>query len=252
VRVTNLAIAPIAFACFLGSALLGMWAHRVLPEHHVKDESKDLLKLGLGIIGTSAGLVLGLLVAGASGSYNVQRANVTEMATKLALLDRVLAHYGPGSHDARQVLRTTAISVRDQMWPANGAGNSQLRPVFAGEDVFDRIEELAPRTQEQRSVKDIALRLALDLGELRWQIYEQLTSSISIPLLVMLVFWFSVTFCGFGIVSPSNPTTVTAMALCAVSISGAIFLMLEMYSPFQGLVRISSAPIEQAVAILGR
>jgi hypothetical protein len=249
---SNVAIAFIVFCSLFGAAVLGMRLHSALPEHHLKDESKDLLKLALGIIGTMSGLVLGLLVASASGAYNAQRSNVIDWAAKIALLDRVLAHFGPESDPARESLRDASSQIIGLMWP-----NDRERPASgesrnAADVLFERLEALNPKTDEQKSIKTMALGLALDLGKLRWQMYEQLSSTISVPLLVLLVLWFSTIFMGFGVLSTRNATTLVAMALCAVSITAAVYLMLEMYAPFQGLLQISNAPIKAAFAQLGK
>ncbi|MBV8284286.1 MAG: hypothetical protein JO175_06525, partial [Candidatus Eremiobacteraeota bacterium] len=119
------------------------------------------------------------------------------------------------------------------------------------EALFDQLEALAPKNAEQTSLKGIAISMALDLGRTRWLIYEQLASSISMPLLIMLIFWFCVTFCGIGLFAPRNATTLVGLALCAVAITGAIFLMLEMYSPFEGLIQIPSTPLQDTISRLG-
>src|SRR5262245_40356541 len=49
--------------CIFGGALVGFGVRTFLPDHHLGSESKDLVKLGTGLIGTMAALVLGLMVA---------------------------------------------------------------------------------------------------------------------------------------------------------------------------------------------
>jgi FtsH-binding integral membrane protein len=93
--------------------------------------------------------------------------------------------------------------------------------------------------------------MAIDLGKLRWLMFEQGSTSISLPLLWMLVFWLVIVFTSFGLFAPSNPTVIATLFLCALSVSGAIFLILEMYTPFEGLMQISSAPLRNALAHLG-
>jgi hypothetical protein len=77
-------------------------------------------------------------------------------------------------------------------------------------------------------------------------------SSISTPLLVMLVFWLAIIFTSFGLFAPRNATVLTTLLLCAMAVAAAIFLILEMYSPFKGLIQISSAPLRSALPQLGK
>src|SRR5262245_40352432 len=118
---SSLTIAAVMFGCVLLSTLFGAWAARRLPEHHLTGESKDVIKLGLGIIATLTALVLGLLVAATKATYDTQSGIVKDMAAQLALLDRVLARYGPGAQDARAQLREVTQVVLHQVWPADTA-----------------------------------------------------------------------------------------------------------------------------------
>jgi hypothetical protein len=94
--------------------------------------------------------------------------------------------------------------------------------------------------------------MAIDLGKTRWVMFEQGSSSISTPLLAMLVFWLATIFSSFGLFAPRNATVMVALFLCALAVATAIFLILEMYSPFQRLIQISSAPVRSALAHLGK
>jgi hypothetical protein len=244
--------ALVSFACLFGSAFVGMSLARALPKHHLDDDSKKAIERGLGIIGTVAGLVLGLLVASATGAYNAQRGYVIQMSADIALLDRALAHYGPEATPLRATLRDDAQHLLVEVWKPPGTPQSESMPGNRrNEALFDQLEELTPKTALQTSVKGIAINLALDLGRTRWLIYEGLASSVSLPLLAMLVFWFCVTFCGIGIFAPRNGTTLVGLALCAIAISGAIYLILAMYSPFQGLIQIPSAALQDTITRLG-
>jgi hypothetical protein len=250
---SSIAIGLLAFACLFGGAFLGMHLRNSLPGHHLNDDSRHLLEIGLGIVGTMAGLVLGLLVASATGSYNAQRNEVLEVSSKVVLLDRILEHYGPASSAPRDALRVAVQQMLNRVWPQANSSEAQMNPLAVrGEVVLDEIEDLAPKTDRQRSLKPEAVGLAINLAQVRWLMFEQTGSSISVPLLVLLIFWFTITFVGFGLFSPSNTTVIVALALCALAVSGAIFVTIEMYTPFQGLVKLSSAPLRDALAQLGR
>ncbi len=245
-------IASIAFACLFGAALLGMRLRVALPEHHMNDDSRHLLQTGLGIIGTMAGLVLGLLVASATSSYNAQRAEIDDVSSKVVLLDRVLAHYGPQAGAPRRVLRQTVQRALVAIWPQESSSGPQLTPLTGAEALLDEVGGLSPKSDLQSTLKPDAMGLVMNLAQTRWLMYEQADTSVSVPLLVLLIFWFTITFIGFGLFAPWNATTVVALALCALAVSGAVMVMLEMYAPFAGFMQISDAPLREALAHLGR
>jgi hypothetical protein len=245
-------VGSIVFACLFGAALLGMRLRSALPEHHMSDDSRHLLQTGLGIIGTMAGLVLGLLVASATGSYNAQRNEVDDVSSKVVLLDRVLTHYGPEAGAPRRVLRETVQHALNTIWPQERSSGPGVRPSAGAEVLLDEIGGLSPKNDLQNALKPQAMALLMNLAQTRWLMYEQADTSVSVPLLVLLIFWFMITFIGFGLFAPWNGTTIVALALCAMAVSGAVIVMLEMYTPFQGFMQISSAPIREALAHLGR
>ena len=120
-------ISLIVLACVFGGALLGIFLHAILPQNHLSSESKDIVKLGMGLVGTMAALVLGLLVASAKGSYDTQAGELTQLAANVTLLDRVLAHYGPETKEIRDQLRNTVIRIVNQIWPKAATALPQRR-----------------------------------------------------------------------------------------------------------------------------
>lgn len=246
------AISAIVFVCLFGSAFIGMRLRSLIPEHYLSDDAKHVLEASLGIIGTMAGLVLGLLVASAFGSYNAQRNELIDLSSKAVSLDRVLAHYGPQARAPRVLLRVDVQQMLESVWPAGPSHLSELAPAEGREALFDAIEKLNPTDDAQRSIKGEAVGLVITLGEMRWLMFEQLTVGFSIPMMVVLVFWFMVTFAALGMLSRPSPIPVIALGLCAIAVSAAIFLIQEMYTPFQGALQLSSAPLGEALAHLGR
>jgi len=88
-----------------------------LPEDHLSAETKDAVKVGMGLVATMAALVLGLLVASTKGAYDTQKGEVTQMAAKIVFLDRVLANYGSESAESRDLLRRSVGSAINHIWP---------------------------------------------------------------------------------------------------------------------------------------
>jgi Protein of unknown function (DUF4239) len=248
-----IAVRFIVLACVFGGALFGMFLRGVLPENHLSADSKDTVRLGIGLLGTMTALVLGLLVASAKSFYDTQSSELTEMSAKAVLLDRVLAHYGPETKEVRDLLHSAVAHTLEMLWPKDRRQHPQMEPTAAGGEIlYDKIQELSPKDDAQRSLQAQALNMAIDLGKMRWLMFAQGGSSVSMPLLATLVFWLAIIFSSFGLFAPSNPTVIATLFLCALSVSGAIFLILEMYTPFEGLMQISSAPLRSALAHLGQ
>jgi hypothetical protein len=248
----SVTITLIAFACVAGGALIGLLLSAVLPSRHLSSDSKDTVKLGMGLIGTRTAILLGLLIASAKSFYDTQNTELTEMSAKVILLDRILAHCGPETKEARDLLHSAVSRVLDGMWPQGRPENSGLASAPGAEIVYDKIQELSPTNEAPRSLKNQALSIAIDLAKTRWLMLQQAHSSVSPPLLVVLVFWLALIFCSFGLLAPRTPIVVATLCLCALSVSAAIFLVMDMYDPFRGVVRVSSAPLRTALAHLGK
>jgi hypothetical protein len=248
-------IAVIVFICVLGGAVAGMLLHGRLPTHHRDGDAKDVIKLVMGLIATIAALVLSLLIASAHSAYDTQESEVRELAVHMTLLDRLLANYGPETADARAALKEVVKADVTRIWPAEGAGSAKLPPDQAqhrGEDVFGMIAKLSPRTDEQRFSQARAMQLLTDMATTRRLMAEQAGGSLSWPFFVVLVFWLVMLFVGFGLFARFNATVLAAHFVGALSVAGAIFLILEMNRPYSGLMQISSAPIHRALEQLGR
>jgi hypothetical protein len=254
-RIVNpTAISWVVFACVFGGVALGMLLGKLLPEHHLSSDSKDVIKLGMALIGTMAALLLGLLIASAKGSYDAQSGEITEMSANIIQLDRILARYGSETKEARDALRHIVLSV-DRNWPGGASRSEKLDSSVTragGASFYEKIQELAPHNDFQRSLQGQALQIAFELGRTRALLLEQAGSSIPWPFLVIVVFWLAVIFTSFGMLAPSNATVIATLLVCALSVSGAIFLILELDQPFAGLMQISDTPLRNALAIIGQ
>jgi hypothetical protein len=248
-----MSIGWIVLACVFGGALLGMALRLILPEHHLSAESKDVIKLGMGLTAMMSALVLALLTNSAKSSYDAQRNEVTQLSANIILLDRVLAHYGPEAKEARDLVKLSAAGMTDRIWPENRSGLAQLAPNTAvAEGFFDKIQELSPQNEVQRSLQAQAIKTSIDIGQARLLLLEQGGRSIPMPFLALLVFWLTIIFLSFGLFAPPNATVIVTLFLCALSVSGAIFLIMELDRPFGGLIQISAAPLRDAIVHLGK
>src|SRR5262249_53748453 len=115
-----------------------------------------------------------------------------------------------------------------------------------------QIAELSPQNDAQRVLKARALDIMSDVTQTRLRLFTQQDSSLPLPFLVVLVFWLSILFAGYGLLAPRNATVVTVLVICTLSVSGAIFLMLELSTPFAGIMRVSGTPLRDALTMIGQ
>ena len=245
--------ALIVFGFLVAAVLFGRLIHRLLPQEHLSADSRDVIKLAIGLVATMSALVLGLLVSSAKGSYDTERSEVIQMAAKVAFVDRLLAAYGPEAAEARLRFHDAVKEAVKQMWPEEARRPAQLAPnAQAGTVVYGVIQALSPHDDAQRKLKEQAVSVGIDIGQLRSLLVAQSVPSISTPMLIILVLWLAIIFLGFSTLAPPNLTTILALTVSAVAVSGAIFLILELDQPFGGVIRISSEPMLNALHQLGK
>jgi len=246
----------IAYGFIFGGMLLGMFLRGVLPEHHLSDESRDVMKVGTGMIATLAAVVLGLLIASAKGNFDTISSGLTQTGSKIILLDRVMARYGPETKEARDHLRRGVASSIERHWPKERTGQtekkaSDSRALF--ETLQDKLRQLSPQNDDQRWLQSRALQVCGDIAESRWLLVEQRgQSSLPMPFFAILVSWLVIIFFIFGLLSPRNATVIVVLLVCAFSTAGSLYLLQELDRPYDGLIAISSAPLRNALAHLGQ
>jgi len=248
----SIATSSIVFACVFGGALLGMFLRKLLPQHHLSDDSKSIVMIAMGLVATMTALVLGLLISSAKNSFDTLNSEITATSSKIILLDRTLALYGPETKEARDLLHSTVAAVLDRMESKRSANPGEmLASTRQVESVYDKIQGLLPKDDRQRSFQADALSILKEIRQTRVLIYEQQSTSISMPMLIILVSWLTVLFISFGLYAPTNGTVVTSLLVSALSVSCAILLILELYRPYRGLIKVSSAPLRAALMQLG-
>jgi len=247
-------ITGIVFAIIMAGVFAGVYFARRLPEHHVTSDSRDLIKLGMAMIATLSALVLGVLIGTTKGIYDTQSEEVRQLASKLLLLDRLLSLYGPETEAMRHLLQDAGADTLERLWPEATEGRADLtpeelaRPLHA---VYDQLAALSPRSEAQRFAQSSALSVLTQVIETRFQLFVH-DASIPTAMLVVLTSWLVVLFCGYALIAPRNPTALGVLVVCAVCLSGAVLLMLELAQPFDGLLRVSSHPLREALSRIGR
>lgn len=243
------AIGGIAFLCVFGAASIGMLLRSRLPDHHLSPDSRDAIKLATAVIGTLSALALGLLIASAKRSFDEAGVELRTSAARVLLLDRVLAHYGQETAEMRDTLRRLMQSRLSQAATAN---ESVMDDGLDVEPIQDALRRLSPQTDAQRWLQARALQLSGQIAEARWLRAETEVGGFPSAFLAFLILWLALLFGSFGILAPRNATVVVIFLVCALSITGALVLIIDMDHPYLGFIRVSDAPLRMALQRLGQ
>jgi hypothetical protein len=248
-------ISAIAFGCCFGAGFIGLFLRHVIPSEHFDSDTKNTVKLAMGLIAAMAVLALGLLIASAKSSYDAQRTRLEQLASDIIELNQRLAAFGPETKDSRQAMRIAMVGLHDRIWSSEGVNTVAIDPRATAQlydSVLGAIRVLQAKAADaQRSDQKAALDLAGTLFRTRLMMFVEGTSQISTSLLVTLVLWVSAPFLGFGLVVRFNPTVAASIFVGAVCVAAAIFLILELNTPFSGLIRLSDAPVRYAISRVG-
>ncbi len=252
---SSLELSFIIFACLLASALFGLFLKSRLPTHHLDTHSKDAIKIGAGLIATLTALVLGLLVSSAKSSYDSMNDQIKQFCATVVVLDHVLAQYGEDAKPIREMIKKNLNYSHEKIWPSNQGKNINIEAVEKApgmEAVRQKILELKPMSDQEKALQTDALSISGELTHLRWQLIEHEAGSLPAPFIVVLVFWLAIFFITFGLLSPSNGTIIAVMIVCTVSVAGAMFLILEMNTPLQGIIKISDQSLLKALQYMNQ
>jgi len=205
-----------------------------------------------------AAIVLGLLVASAKGSYDTKHDEVQSAAAKFIVLDRTLRQYGPETQSVRALLLDRVKSLADMRWVKKEQTSSATRAApappatYGYEQIWLSVRTLTPANDVQRALQARALDVLDQLGQMRWLLTAQSSEGISIPMLVALVVWLAVIAGCAAVFAPRHRTMFVVAVLCAMAVSGTIFLLMELYDPFGGVMRMSNAPLRTALDVLSQ
>jgi hypothetical protein len=244
------------FAFAFGGVLVGAWLRKALPSEHLHGDARDVIKQGIGLISTMTALVLGLVTASAKDSFDAVDRAVKDTALKVLVMDRDLARFGPETGGVRGELKQVIAERIDMIWPNDSSRPMNLEPVTEGraarlEALVDAIRSLKPQNDLQRAVQARAVDLAEDLLQARWVAMAGSASSVPVLFLAVLVSWLTAIFITFGMFA-ANRTTIAVLFVCAMSVGAALFLVLEMDAPFDGLIQVSSDRLRYAHTRLNR
>lgn len=246
---SSLALSGVTFLLVLGGILIGTAFRQALPGHHLSKETQDVVRLGAGLTATIAALVLGLLIGAAKGSFDTRNNQVKQLTANVILLDSLLGHYGPEAIPVRKLLRAAIDPIAERLWREKSTAGP-FATTSEGEKVYLAIYALSPQDDLQRSLQARAIQVANDFAQTRLLLFVEAQNQIPIPFLAILVLWLFVIFLSFSLFSDLNATALAFLCVFGLSASCAIYLILELNDPFQGLMRISDVPLRNALAPL--
>jgi hypothetical protein len=248
--------AIVAVATFAGG-LIGLALQRFLPDEHTTGPARDMIGAVVGLLTLLCALVAGLLIWTAYGVYAGQNAAIQNLAAKVVQLDLALQDYGPDANTERLALRDRLARTIDQVWgtretDANFVANNFVAAIRLLRDPEKAIERLNPSTDEQKQAIAQAKSALEAIGQSRLQMSFALSAPVSYPLLLTVVGWVFVLFCGFGLMSRGGAMPIIALAVAAIAIASAVLMILDLSNPYSGVFRASSAPLEQVLALVGK
>jgi hypothetical protein len=246
----GLTVAVLTFA----SGMAGLVFTR-RANYELTNAARDLIKVVTGLVATLAALVLGLLIAEADSFYTTQRNGLEVLSARVLELDAVLRQFGPEAKPVRDLLKETLVSSYRRVWHAEDGGSAALSlamPREGGQTLTGALSSLQPKTDAQKLLQSTALGIVTSTVNQRLALTLQANNSISLNFEAILVSWLLILFFCFGLLGQDTALTRVTMGLGAFTLASAVFLVAELRQPYSGLLRMSPAPLEQAIAVLGK
>ncbi len=233
----------LALAAICGGMGVGVWLARRLPEQHLTGETGTAVSVAMAVVGTLAALVLGLMVNSANASFSARTSAIESLAAGVIKLNRTLLNYGPVTAPIRAELDVYVRAKARELSQPQPAGDIGLTTLHMLEDMNEKILRLPTAGPRDLHLQQRALALVEGVTDARWMLAEKTQVGMPTPFLILLVAWLSLLFANFGLFAPKNATVFTFLLLGATAIAGCIFIILELGSPTQGLIRPSAEPL---------
>jgi hypothetical protein len=249
---SSVAIGLTAFLAIFSGAMIGLVAARWLPPTHLSSETRTAVSVSMAVVGTLSALVIGLLISTANASFLARSSAIGDLSVDILRLNRSLIRYGTEADPIRATLRVYADVKTAELaiWrPSDGIALETLQLL---ETVGDQILDLRPADERQQRIQAQAIRFAEAISDARWMLIEKGDNAVPAPFLALLIFWLAILFASFGLFAPANATTLVALLLCSLAISGGVFMILELATPTEGLVQPSLAPLRAVIVELGQ
>ena len=249
-------------ALLLGAAAAGYFVKTRLPERHRSRDSFELVQLSINLLVTFTAIVLGLLTTSVKNGFDQAYSVRGQYAAALSQFDACLRDYGPDAQALREQLRAYTAAVIASTWPNEAPPTGVRYPDVKGmpltgespvlgaivDGVGRALHRMQPQDPLHQHLLSICEQQFADLVKSRWTVIEQSRPSLSTPFYWVLVFWLAIVFACIGLTAPANPVTVIVIALSAISITVAMFVILDLDLPYGGLFGISSDAMRHALA----
>jgi hypothetical protein len=238
----------VTFLCLIGAASAGAFSNVRLPSKDLQEGTTEIVRIAVNIFVVMTSLVVGLMLASAKDTFETNSRNLHALATEIILLDRSLRTLGPGADEARRHLveyAQTALKEGDIL-EADPYAEASLDATGAS------LRMIRVSDDQKLAVWNDARQIYRQVERERWVLVDAAGGTIPAPLIVMLILWLVVIFVGLGYRAPRNAVVTTTFVAAALLLSGALYLILEMDRPASGLIRISTAPFQRALAQLQR
>ena len=235
--------------------MIGLYLQKLLPDEHSVEKARDMIGSVMGLVTLLLALVLGTIVGSAYYFSSTQQSELQSMATQSIQFDQALAQYGPEAKPIRDKWKEGLERSYELFWGSEYVDPEQLTVATAMktlQPMKDALQALDAKTPEQKAAVASANSHFAQIELTRLLMSLQLATPFSKHLLIIVVFWSFFLFCGFGLLSRQNFTTLAALAFGAFAVASAIFLILELSRPYDGVFRISPAALEETMAAIDK
>jgi hypothetical protein len=245
----------VVLVLILASAALGSHVRARLADHHFSEDSLAAMRIAVDLVATLSALVLSLLIPSGKSSLDLVNSALQHNSVAMIQLDRTLSRFGPSAHGLRADIKNNYAQWISFLF-SNKTGTTaeaESRKILSSTyDIQGRIFALQTAGLSNDKLRDHAMQLWDDIFAGRWLALEHRRGSIPPPLIAVLVGWLTVIFGIFGFSAPRNWSMCVVFLLCAVSATTAVYVVLDLDTPFQGMVNASNTPMMDALKFMGR
>jgi hypothetical protein len=245
----------VVLVLILASAAIGSHVRAKLADHHFSEDSLAAMRIAVGLVATLSALVLSLLISSGKSSLDLVNTALQHNSVAMIQLDRTLSEFGPSTDDLRKEIKSDYAHwinflFSDEMGKtAEAESRDILERTYA---IQGRIFALHPASPVEEKLRDHAMQLWDDIFAGRWLALEHRRGLIPTPLIAVLVGWLTVIFGIFGFSAPRNWSMCVVFLLCALSATTAVYVVIDLDTPFRGMVNVSNAPMIDALKFIGR
>jgi len=250
--VTSGTIFLISIASIGAGVVLGKSLRARIPASQLSQETKEVIRLGAGLLATLAAVVISLMIASAKSSYDAQDAHFRQLAAYLVETDQLLAQYGPGAIEVRKLMRQAVPAAIDRIWreKASGSQDTAFTAISLAEQLHSAIDALSPANDAQRALKARIVQASAEIARTRLLMFADSDTPLLTPFLLILIFWLTVIFTSFSLFAEPNAAVAAAFLVLALSVSSALFLVADLSQPFAGLMQIPKEQLRHTLAPL--